>query len=324
MDGRMDGCTHDRMDGHCAGTRRPLLAPQQQQRGLSGLERSTRGSTGTGLVQAALAHWHQGHQGHQGHSARPLSSGSGSGSAPGSTPTPTQPSQRPPASENIYNLPNALTLSRIVMTPFIGLLIVQQAFPAAVALLSVAAFTDLADGFIARRYNLKTALGSALDPAADKILMTTLTVSLCQAGLLPLYLAVLIIGRDVGLVLATAYYRYATLPAPVSRTKSVASGLHPDSIQTPCTATDGRNRPSQKTVQRYFNLALPSAEVRPPFISKLNTLLQLTLMGASLCMPLLGLADAMLLTLLQYTVAVTTIWSGLHYMFAKDVIKAIK
>eukprot|EP00842_Homolaphlyctis_polyrhiza_P005305 jgi/Hompol1/5776/HPOL_002059-RA len=195
--------------------------------------------------------------------------------------------------ENIYTAANALTVSRIFMTPFIGYLIIQQSFTYAFGLLTIAAFTDLFDGILARQFNQKTFLGSALDPAADKILMTTLVIALCQAGLLPVYLAALILGRDIFLILGTAYYRYITLAPP-------------------------------KTVARYFDLSLPSAEVRPPMISKINTLLQLVLMGLSLAMPVFDFLDPSLLLMLQYTVAITTVWSGMHYVLSKDVIKVLK
>jgi cardiolipin synthase len=120
-----------------------------------------------------------------------------------------------PRRDHIFNLPNILTMSRIGLTPIIGVCIVQNSLGIGMTLLGVAAFTDWLDGWIARKYNLKTPLGSLLDPAADKILMTTLAVSLAKAGSLPIPLASLIVGRDIFLVGQTLYYRYQTLPYPV-------------------------------------------------------------------------------------------------------------
>jgi cardiolipin synthase len=117
--------------------------------------------------------------------------------------------------DQIFNLPNILTMSRIGLTPVIGMCIAQESLELGITLLGIAAFTDLLDGWIARRYNMKTPLGSLLDPAADKILMTTLAVSLAKAGSLPVPLAGLIVSRDVFLVGQTLYYRYQTLPKPV-------------------------------------------------------------------------------------------------------------
>jgi cardiolipin synthase len=118
--------------------------------------------------------------------------------------------------DEIFNIPNMLTISRIAMTPVIGVCIAHQSLGLGLGLLGVAAFTDFLDGWIARKYQMKTALGSLLDPAADKILMTTLAVSLAQAGSLPVPLACLIVGRDVFLIGQTLYFRYSTLPPPVS------------------------------------------------------------------------------------------------------------
>ncbi|KAI8817143.1 uncharacterized protein EV422DRAFT_500413, partial [Fimicolochytrium jonesii] len=194
--------------------------------------------------------------------------------------------------ENIYTLPNILTTSRLIMSPIIGYLISTHSYTHALGLLVVAGLTDLADGYIARNWNMKTFLGSALDPAADKVLMTVLVVAEGAAGLIPVPLAALILGRDIGLIAGTAWVRYNTLPPP-------------------------------KTTKRYFDLSLPSAEVRPPMISKLNTLLQLTLMSASLAAPVFGFLDHTALEVLQWTVGLTTVWSGAQYAFDKSVIKVL-
>ncbi|KAJ3028018.1 hypothetical protein HDV00_010699 [Rhizophlyctis rosea] len=205
---------------------------------------------------------------------------------PAEPPTPSKPTLQ---KENIYTLPNALTLTRIAISPVIGYHILHANFTTALSLLTFAAITDLVDGWMARNWNMKTFLGSALDPMADKVLMTVLTVSLAGAGLVPVPLAALILLRDVGLVLGTAYYRYASLPPP-------------------------------KTASRYFDLSLPSAEVQPPMISKLNTLFQLLLMGLSTAAPVFGFVDHVALIGLQWLVAITTVWSGLHYVVYKNVV----
>lgn len=61
----------------------------------------------------------------------------------------------------------------------------QEQHAAALALFVAAGLTDLADGYLARRWNLKTVVGSVIDPMADKTLMTILTVTLAMKGLLP-------------------------------------------------------------------------------------------------------------------------------------------
>ncbi|KAJ3799998.1 CDP-alcohol phosphatidyltransferase-domain-containing protein [Lentinula aff. detonsa] len=189
--------------------------------------------------------------------------------------------------ENIYTLPNLLTASRIVACPAIGWSVLQGQFDLATSLLVYAGLTDLADGWIARRFKMNSVLGTILDPAADKALMTTLTVTLTMKGMLPIPLAVLILGRDVLLSLSALYIRYTSLPPP-------------------------------KTFSRYWDFGIPSAEVHPTGISKVNTGLQLLLMGTTTISPLLPWALDIPLTGLQWIVATTTIWSGISYLFAKD------
>ncbi|KAI8911087.1 CDP-alcohol phosphatidyltransferase-domain-containing protein [Gorgonomyces haynaldii] len=188
--------------------------------------------------------------------------------------------------ENIYNLANGLTVSRMLMTPIIGNLIIVQDYHAALGLLTVAGITDVLDGYVARRWNQKTSLGSILDPAADKFLMTVLTVTLMQSGAVPVGLGSLILLRDVGLTGATAYYRYLSLP--------------------------------QKTFKQFFDMSLPLPQVSPPTISKLNTLFQLILMGLSVAGSAYGFLDHYLMDSLRYLVGLTTIWSGAHYFWMRD------
>ena len=72
---------------------------------------------------------------------------------------------------------------------------------------SAAALTDLADGYVAKRYDQITPLGAILDPIADKLLMDSLFLTLAFAGHLPAWLALLVIGRDVLIVLGTLALR---------------------------------------------------------------------------------------------------------------------
>ncbi|KAI9277041.1 CDP-alcohol phosphatidyltransferase-domain-containing protein [Phascolomyces articulosus] len=197
-----------------------------------------------------------------------------------------------PTHENIYTIPNFLTFARLVSAPFIGYLIMKHDYEFALGIFALAGFTDLLDGYIARKYNLKTVVGSIIDPAADKALMTVMTVTLAAEGVLPMPLAALILGRDAGLVLAAFYYRYISLPKP-------------------------------KTLVRYFDFSIPSAEVRPTMISKVNTALQLVLMAASLTSTALGQPSPEIMTALHWTVGGTTIWSGASYIYSKDAVRIL-
>jgi cardiolipin synthase len=94
------------------------------------------------------------------------------------------------------HVPNALTLVRIVLTPAVGFFLAADDLAAALPLLAVAAATDAADGFLARRWNAASRLGAYLDPIADKLLAATVFLGLAAAGRLPWWLAGLVLGRD--------------------------------------------------------------------------------------------------------------------------------
>ncbi|CAD6924890.1 unnamed protein product, partial [Tilletia controversa] len=196
-------------------------------------------------------------------------------------------------SENIYTIPNFLTASRLATCPIIGWQVLEGNMKTATALLFFSALTDLLDGYLARRMNSHTVFGSIADPAADKALMTVMVVTLGIKGLIPPLLAMLIIGRDVGLVISAFYIRYKSLPPP-------------------------------KTFSRYWDFSLPSASVQPTQISKYNTFLQLSLVGLSTVLPIFSpetqelCAPAM--TAFQWIVAGTTIWSGASYIFRRGAV----
>lgn len=205
------------------------------------------------------------------------------------------PRKTPPAvalSEDIVTLPNILTLSRMALCPVIGWAVATHQAPLALGLLAVAGSTDLLDGWIARRYQSRTVLGSIADPAADKMLMATMVLSLGVGGAMPLPLALLILGRDVFLVGLAFYMRYHSLPPP-------------------------------RTFARYFNPRLPSVHVTPTRISKGNTFLQLMLVGILTLLPLLPeewrthphMKRAV--TALECVVACTTLWTGIDYAVSR-------
>ena len=87
--------------------------------------------------------------------------------------------------ENIYTVPNILTFSRLIAAPIIGYLVLHDYHAWALGLFAYAGITDLVDGYIARRWNLQTVVGTVIDPMADKTLMTILTVCLAINGSLP-------------------------------------------------------------------------------------------------------------------------------------------
>ncbi|KAJ4022215.1 hypothetical protein NW752_000582 [Fusarium irregulare] len=194
--------------------------------------------------------------------------------------------------EDIYTLPNILTFTRLAAAPVIGYLVLHDQHAWAVGLFAYAGITDLLDGWIARRWDSKTVVGTVIDPMADKMLMTILTICLAAKGALPIWCAGIILGRDVGLAISAIYYRWISLPPP-------------------------------KTFARYWDFSLPSAEVRPTTISKYNTFLQLALVGVTTAAPIITADLTSALTIMQYVVSATTIWSGASYIYTKDAVKIL-
>ncbi|MEJ2700058.1 MAG: CDP-alcohol phosphatidyltransferase family protein, partial [Desulfuromonadales bacterium] len=94
-------------------------------------------------------------------------------------------------------LPNALTLLRILMVPALLIAVIYNRTAIALVLFLIAAATDLLDGFLARRLGQKTVLGTYLDPLADKLLMAVCFISLAVVRLLPAWLAVLAVSKDL-------------------------------------------------------------------------------------------------------------------------------
>src|SRR4030065_667225 len=102
------------------------------------------------------------------------------------------------------NIPNLLTLFRILLVPiFVILLIYGQTFYAFLAFM-IAGVTDALDGFIARVFSQQTVLGAYLDPIADKLLLVTSYIVLAIIGIIPPWLAVLVISRDIFILIGGA------------------------------------------------------------------------------------------------------------------------
>ena len=105
-------------------------------------------------------------------------------------------------------LPNAISLFRIALIPPILFLVVGEQFGWALALFFIAGFSDGVDGYLAVRFDWQSRLGGLLDPAADKLLMTGMFVTLAWEGHIPVWLAAAVIGRDVIIVLGALAYNY--------------------------------------------------------------------------------------------------------------------
>lgn len=98
------------------------------------------------------------------------------------------------------NLPNLITIGRILLVPVTVWLIVSEAYGFAWLAFVVAGISDGVDGYLARRFNQRSELGAYLDPLADKALMVSIYVTLGFQGVLPAWLVILVVSRDVLIV----------------------------------------------------------------------------------------------------------------------------
>ena len=101
---------------------------------------------------------------------------------------------------NFSNVPNALSILRIILTVPVVMTLLNHQYFLAMMLFFVAGVTDALDGWIAKRYSCQTRLGSILDPVADKLLLVSSFITLYITGLLPIWLLVLVFLRDVMIV----------------------------------------------------------------------------------------------------------------------------
>ena len=121
------------------------------------------------------------------------------------------------------NLPNKLTLFRVILIPFFVFFLLAPYFEGygnyiAVAIFIVASITDFLDGKIARKYNLVTNFGKFMDPLADKLLVCSALICLIQLESIPAWVVIIIIARefiisgfrliasDNGVVIAASYW----------------------------------------------------------------------------------------------------------------------
>lgn len=166
------------------------------------------------------------------------------------------------------NLPNLITLARLLAVPLTVWLILEQHHAAAFWIFVIAGVSDALDGYIAKRFDQRTQLGALLDPAADKTLLAGVYVTLGLAGHLPGWLVVLVILRDFLIILGFVLLQTAASPT----------------------------------------------RLNPLYISKINTLLQITLVGFVLARLGLGVEPGPVTWILVAATAATTVASGLFYL----------
>lgn len=174
----------------------------------------------------------------------------------------------PETSASLVNLANIITFGRLCAVPLAFWLVLDHRMDDAFLLFVAAGLSDALDGWLARRYG-GNAVGAMMDPVADKALLVTMYVTLAAIGVLPSWLAILVVFRDlliVGGVVVLAVLGHAIT-------------------------------------------------IQPLYISKLNTVLQIVLIGVTLLQGGFGLGIPGLSAVVTWAVVVTTIASGAAYVW---------
>lgn len=169
------------------------------------------------------------------------------------------------------NIPNLLSLLRILLVPVLVIFLINKAFLKALVLFTALGVTDALDGFLARVLKQQTVLGSYLDPIADKVLITSCFLSLAILKVVPGWLAVIVISRDVIILLGIA----------------------------------------------MLSIMSVSVEIRPLFVSKVTTTLQIGAVFFAMvfrALPDSLMADEAWLMTLYWLTAFFTILSGFQYV----------
>ncbi|HEX6998887.1 MAG TPA: CDP-alcohol phosphatidyltransferase family protein [Gammaproteobacteria bacterium] len=109
-------------------------------------------------------------------------------------------------------LPNAICVVRLLLVVPVVVLLLQRRYGAALVLFMIAGASDAIDGFLAKRFAWQSRLGSLLDPAADKLLVVSVFVSLAYLGLIPAALAAVVVLRDAVIVLGALTYQLVIEP----------------------------------------------------------------------------------------------------------------
>lgn len=142
------------------------------------------------------------------------------------------------------NLPNKLTILRVIMIPFFVFFLLNTKIPhhqyLAAAVFILASLTDTLDGYIARKYNLITNFGKFMDPLADKLLVCSGLICFVELGLIPSWMVIIIISRefiisgfrlvasDNGVVIAASYWgKFKTVSQMLMSILLILHSKHP-------------------------------------------------------------------------------------------------
>ncbi|XP_057962577.1 cardiolipin synthase (CMP-forming), mitochondrial [Malania oleifera] len=186
---------------------------------------------------------------------------------------------------NFVNLPNLISISRMVSGPLIGWMITNEYYLSAFVGLAISGASDWLDGYMARKMRINSVIGSYLDPLADKVLIGCVALAMVHENLLHPGLVGLFVLRD-GILICGALYKRA----------SNLGWLW-------------------KSWFDFFNIDETSAQkIEPLFLSKVNTVFQLVLVAAALLQPEFGTPETQsFITYLSWLVASTTVASTAGY-----------
>lgn len=128
------------------------------------------------------------------------------------------------------SIPNILTVVRILLTPLFVIFLLRDLYTHALMVFAIAGLSDGLDGLIARYLNQRTKLGAYLDPTADKLLLVSAFIALAVLGVIPAWVAVIVIARDVIICLGIAILLltekpYEVRPSLVSKCTTTAQIL---------------------------------------------------------------------------------------------------
>jgi cardiolipin synthase len=166
------------------------------------------------------------------------------------------------------NVPNTLTILRILSIPVFVIFLLYDHLFIALLIFIGAGITDGLDGLIARVYHQRTTIGAYLDPIADKLMLTTSFIVLAVLGIIPSWLTVIVIARDVIILLGIL----------------------------------------------ILHLTAHQVEIKPIFMGKASTVLQLTAIAWSLVTPFSAVMNSLFPAIIWVTAGLTAV-SGLHYIY---------
>ena len=112
-------------------------------------------------------------------------------------------------------IPNLITILRLVLVPVVVVMINQGHWAAAFGVFALAGISDAIDGFIARRFNMRTEFGAYIDPLADKALLVSIYVTLSIVNVLPGWIAIVVVSRDLMILAAILVSRLLERPMEI-------------------------------------------------------------------------------------------------------------